>query len=172
MNRDESGTTAVRLALEEARGLGHHWLGAEHLLLGLLAHRNGKVAGILGAKGMTLAAAQAEVARRLDRGNGPKDSDFPGQKWTPRALNVAVLADVEAERLGHSEPGGAHVLLALLRAGQSVALAVLTHFGVDLSELRREVLAAVCVSNETCDRYLRETEGYAGQQGRWMSRLF
>jgi hypothetical protein len=61
----------------EARRLGHHYLGAEHLLLGILLHGDNLAARVLVAHSLDLATVRAEVDRLIDQGvlPGPQPSD-------------------------------------------------------------------------------------------------
>jgi ATP-dependent Clp protease ATP-binding subunit ClpC len=153
----------MRLALGQAKQLGHHWLGCEHLLLGLLADEQGAVARVLSGHGVTLEAARQETVRIV----GPPGEPDPdaGLTFTPRATVVSRLAEVEAERLGELEPRPAHILLALMTEGGSVALHVLSRLGVDLVQLRAELLDALQVPKERCERYIREREAYVRARG-------
>ncbi|MFN2502651.1 MAG: Clp protease N-terminal domain-containing protein [Acidimicrobiales bacterium] len=76
----ERFTTAARqvvvLAQEEARSLGHGYIGTEHILLGLLREGEGVAASVLGASGVTAEDVRAAVAREIGRGiAGPDDAD-------------------------------------------------------------------------------------------------
>jgi ATP-dependent Clp protease ATP-binding subunit ClpC len=55
----------LELALTETRGLGHSYVGTEHLLLGLLAEQKGIAAQILNSAGVKLDPARAEILRIL-----------------------------------------------------------------------------------------------------------
>lgn len=149
----------MRLATGEAKQLGHHWLGCEHLLLGLLADEPGTVGRVLSGHGVTLEAARQETVGIV--GSPGEPGPEAGLKFTPRATVVSRLAEVEAERLGEPEPGPAHILLALMTEGESVALRVLRRLGVDLVQLRAELLDALQVPEEMRERYIREREAYA-----------
>jgi ATP-dependent Clp protease ATP-binding subunit ClpA len=65
------------MAQGEARRLGHHYLGPEHLLLGLLVHGHNLAATVLMAHGLDLEAARAAVGRLVAQGvlPGPQPSD-------------------------------------------------------------------------------------------------
>jgi ATP-dependent Clp protease ATP-binding subunit ClpC len=151
-------TKVLQLAAHEAEALGHYWLGCEHLLLGLLADTHGVASAVLSRHGLALEAARDETVRIFRREDDPQAADFPGLKWTPRATVVVRLADIEAERLGTPTVGTGHLLLALMTEGGSVALRVLTELGVDLVQLRSEVLEALEVPGQRRDRYIRERE--------------
>ncbi|MBI4304636.1 MAG: NDP-hexose 4-ketoreductase, partial [Chloroflexi bacterium] len=58
----------IELAIDEARRLGHNYIGTEHILLGLLHEGEGVAAGVLESFGITLEQARAEVVRVLSQG--------------------------------------------------------------------------------------------------------
>jgi ATP-dependent Clp protease ATP-binding subunit ClpA len=68
---------ASGLARREARRLGHHYLGAEHLLLGLLVHGDNLAARVLVAHGLDLETVRAGVDQLIAQGvlPGPQPSD-------------------------------------------------------------------------------------------------
>jgi ATP-dependent Clp protease ATP-binding subunit ClpA len=75
--RSEQASRVLTLARAEADLLGHRYLGPEHLVLGVLRDSGGGASRVLGSFGVTLAGAQAEVGRLVDRGvvPGPRPSD-------------------------------------------------------------------------------------------------
>jgi len=58
----------IELAIDEARRLGHNYIGTEHLLLGLLHEGEGIAAGVLESFGITLEQTRAETTRLLSQG--------------------------------------------------------------------------------------------------------
>ena len=103
---------SVVAAQEEARGLGHNYIGTEHVLLGLLSEPEGIAARALGPFGISLASAREEVAAKVGTGTGPMKGHIP---FTPRAKKVLELALREALQLHHNYIGTEHILLGLIR---------------------------------------------------------
>ena len=62
------------------------------------------------------------------------------ERFTERARQVVVLAQEEARTLKHNYIGTEHILLGLLREGESVAAQVLTGLGADLDGTRERVV--------------------------------
>ena len=142
------------LFIQEARWLGHDYVGCEHLLLGILADEDGVTAKILGDRGVTL-----EVARRWIRevvGFGEPGATSDGMTFTPRATVVRRLAEIEAERLGEPRPHDPHLLLAILTEGEGVPDHLLDALGVDVTKLRLDLLDALDVPADLRDAYLRQ----------------
>jgi len=61
----------VELAVDEARRLHHHYLGTEHLLLGLLREGKGIGAGMLESFGLSLQEVRANIIQVLNQKGGP-----------------------------------------------------------------------------------------------------
>jgi prophage maintenance system killer protein len=127
---------AVTLAQDEARGLGHHYLGTEHLLLGLLAEGQGIAWRVLEHLDVSAAAARDQVEAIIGRGHGTPAGPIP---FTPRSKKVLELAHKEAKRLCHNYVGTEHLLLGLVREGEGVAAQVLAGLGVDRARVVEEV---------------------------------
>jgi ATP-dependent Clp protease ATP-binding subunit ClpA len=128
----------VVLAQEEARLLQHGWIGTEHILLGLLAEREGVAAKVLEQLGLSLEAVRAKVELIIGEGGG--GGPVGHIPFTPRAKKVLELSLREALQLGHNYIGTEHILLGLIREGEGVAAQVLVNMGADLSAVRQEVV--------------------------------
>jgi ATP-dependent Clp protease ATP-binding subunit ClpC len=129
---------AVEAAEAEARTLRHDHIGTEHLLLGVLSQADDVGARALGALGVTLGEARAHVMRIVGLPEGPSPPELP---MTPPARDALAGALREAIELGGTAVGPEHVLLALLRERDGVAVRVLLGAGVDPRRLREEVRA-------------------------------
>ncbi|MDA8075713.1 MAG: NDP-hexose 4-ketoreductase, partial [Actinomycetota bacterium] len=126
------------LAQEEARLLGHSFIGTEHILLGLLHEGEGIAAKALESLGITLTAAREKVEEIVGVAAGNTPSGSP--PFTPRAKKVLELSLREALQLGHSFIGTEHMLLGLVREGEGVAAQVLQSLGADLGRVRQRVI--------------------------------
>ncbi|GAA2383912.1 hypothetical protein GCM10010170_093030 [Dactylosporangium salmoneum] len=126
----------VVLAQEAARTLNHHYIGTEHLLLGLLHEGEGLAASVLRALGVTLEAVQRQVEEIVGLGAQAATGHVP---FTPRAKKVLELSLRESLRLGDSCIGTEHILLALLREGEGVAVQILTRLGVSPTAVRAQL---------------------------------
>lgn len=125
-------------ARREADRFNHHYIGTEHLLLGLLKLGKGVAVTILENLGVELNAVRRQVEEQIGRGTEPQaEGNIP---YTPRVRKVLALANREAQELNHTYVGTEHLLLGLIRDGDGVAGQILRHFGVDLEQARRELL--------------------------------
>lgn len=152
----------VEASLKEALGLGHNYIGTEHLLLGLLKEPEGVAAEVLSNLGVEPLLVRREVMKRVDRtswlqGGGSRGplqrarevirkslrrnarEDRPSfDKFTGRARRVMMLAREEARRLDHAYIGTEHLLLGLIREN-GVSARVLEEVGLRLHEAREQV---------------------------------
>ncbi|MDB9306489.1 ATP-dependent Clp protease ATP-binding subunit [Nodularia spumigena] len=133
----EKAIKVIMLAQEEARRLGHNFVGTEQILLGLIGEGTGVAAKVLKSMGVNLKDARIEVEKIIGRGSGFVAVEIP---FTPRAKRVLELSLEEARQLGHNYIGTEHLLLGLIREGEGVAARVLENLGVDLSKVRTQVI--------------------------------
>jgi len=92
----------IELAIDEARYLGHNYIGTEHLLLGLLREGEGIAAGVLDSFGITLDRARTETTRILTQGV-PRSKLARTTSRTP-ALDQLGIDLTEAARAGKLDP--------------------------------------------------------------------
>jgi ATP-dependent Clp protease ATP-binding subunit ClpA len=142
----------IELAIDEARRLNHHYIGTEHLLLGIVREGGGIAVGVLESLGVNLENLRTRIIQMLGLAPGttisssqanPRPTNAPSRnrfdKFTARARKVLSLAQEEAQRFQHNYIGTEHLLLGLVREGQGVAARVLQNLGVDLPEVRNSV---------------------------------
>ena len=127
----------VVLAQEEARLLKHHYIGTEHILLGLIHEGDGVAAKALESLGISLEAVRSQVEKIIGKGKSEPGSHIP---FTPRAKKVLEFSLREALQLGHNYIGTEHILMGLIREGEGVAAQVLIKLGANLANVRKEVI--------------------------------
>ncbi len=126
------------VAQQEARLLGHDYIGTEHILLGLLGDDQSVAAKALGALGISLKAARTKVNEIIAPSEAPLDGSPPA--FTPRAKKTLELSLREALQLGHNYIGTEHILLGLVREGEGVGAQILQSMGATLEGVREEVI--------------------------------
>jgi ATP-dependent Clp protease ATP-binding subunit ClpA len=136
----ERARQVVVLAQEEARALGHNYIGTEHVLLGLLREEEGIAARALQALDVTLPDVRGQVARIVGQGDEAPTGQIP---FTPRAKKVLELSLREALGLGHNHIGTEHILLGLARENDGVAARILLDFDADAEKIHNEVIRII-----------------------------
>ena len=129
----------VVLAQQEAMELKHSFIGTEHILLGLLREEEGVAARVLERFDVTAERVREQVARLIAAG----EEMSPGQSipFTPRSKQVFELALREALSMGQNYIGTEHILLALVRENDGVAVRILNDFDADADKIRGAVQA-------------------------------
>ncbi|HEY7350563.1 MAG TPA: Clp protease N-terminal domain-containing protein [Ktedonobacterales bacterium] len=152
----------LQLAQEEAQRLNHHYMGTEHLLLGLVREGGGVGAQVLESLGIQLGAVRSEVEVLIKRG------ERPSEKWrgmTQRVNKVLWQAVEEASRLNHQFIGTEHLLLGLLDEGEGIGVQVLKRLGVDLEVVREKTIELVRARHEETPPALLEGEASPVSEG-------
>ena len=132
----------IELAVDEARRLDHHYIGTEHLLLGLVREGEGIASGVLESLGVNLEMVRTQTIMVLSHAGGtPVETVTEKPKPRPAEAfgKVIQLAQEEAQHFQHDHVGTEHLLLGLLREGDGIAAKVLSNLGVELDKLRMAV---------------------------------
>jgi ATP-dependent Clp protease ATP-binding subunit ClpC len=127
----------IMLAQEEARRLGHNFVGTEQILLGLMGEGTGVAAKVLAELGVTLKDARREVEKIIGRGSGFVPPEIP---FTPKVKSLFEQSFKEAHSLGQNYINTEHLLLGLTEAGEGVAAKVLQNLGVDFKTVRSAII--------------------------------
>jgi DNA-binding XRE family transcriptional regulator/Uma2 family endonuclease len=133
----EKAIQSITLAQEESRRLGHNFVGTEFILLGLIAENTGLAAKVLKAAGVKLEDVRREVEKIIGRGNEEDKVEIP---FTPKAKMVLNYAKQESRQLRLGYIGTEHLLLGTLRVPDGVAVRVLEALGINIQNLRQQVL--------------------------------
>lgn len=149
----------IELALQEAQSMNHHYLGTEHLLLGLIDEGEGIGLSILGNMGIKPEQVRTSTlnvlhsvkenttgspppAQPLPEETPPPQTpagDDPYANFTEQARAAMRAAQEEAGRFQHNYIGTEHLLLGLLHDEKTVAAAILNRLGVELAKVRSAV---------------------------------
>ena len=151
----EGAIKVIMLSQEEARRMGHNFVGTEQLFLGVVGQRQGMGAKALRSLGVTLKKARKEVENYIGRGTGFVASEIP---FTPRAKRVLEMAVQEGKDIGQNYVGTEHILLALLGEEDGVAIRTIEKLGLDINQLRTKTLALIKENQEELLRPLSDSE--------------
>jgi hypothetical protein len=133
---------SVARAREEAREMGHDYVGTEHLLLGVLVDPGALSVRVLDELGISAAQLRDAVVAAA---GPPSPGAAAGAEapFTPRARRVLDLTRGEALRLRHNYVGTEHLLLALVVEGEGLGGRVLREQGADADRVRPAVVRAL-----------------------------
>lgn len=126
----ERCATILHSAAEEARRLGHDYIGTEHLFIAISKNRDGITSNLMKRAGLNPMTVRNEIRMEIGSGEGAQKDVLP---LTPRSEIVLSLAIFLAEQEDYPEVGEAHLLLALLQEGEGVAVRKLVDLGFDLN---------------------------------------
>ena len=137
----DKARTALMLAERAAKNLRQSYVGSEHILLGLLRENTGVAASVLQNNGVD-ALQLKEMIREL---LVPESSVLIAERdgYSPRAMAILEEAHRQAERFHSDKTGTEHILLALLKEGENVAVRLLNTMGVSIQKLYVDVLMAI-----------------------------
>ncbi len=138
----------VVLAQEESQRLSHNYIGSEHLLLGLLAEREGVAARALESLNVTLTAAREQVEEIIGPGQQTPRGHIP---FTPRAKKILELALREALTTGSEVIDTEHLLLGLIDEGDGVGAQILQRLGATAQAVREAVARLISADPEAAE---------------------
>jgi len=132
----EKAERAINLAQESAKQLGHNYVGTEHLLLGLVREGTGIAARVLQSQGVTEEKILKEIGELIGIGENTGKQPLG---FTPRTKKVFEISLREARRMNQNYIGTEHLLLGIMKEGESVAVRIFMDLGVDPQKLLSEM---------------------------------
>ncbi|OGV37628.1 MAG: NDP-hexose 4-ketoreductase [Lentisphaerae bacterium GWF2_49_21] len=129
------------LSQKEAVRFNHDYVGTEHLLLGILRLGQGVAVAVLKSMGLNLENLRIEVEKNSGIGGSTQQQGPP--PFTPQLKKVLILSAQEAKNMNYNFIGTEHLLLGVLREGESVAARILRNMNIDLGKVRQEVIKAL-----------------------------
>lgn len=137
----DKARTVLKLAEKTAVRLHAGYVGTEHILVGLLKENTGVAAKVLSDNG-TDEAKIIEMIQELIVPDGLV-AVLDKEKYSPRAQAVLEEAHRQADRFGAERTGTEHILLALLKEGENVAVRLLNTLGMSIQKLYADTLIAM-----------------------------
>lgn len=132
----EKAEKALTLSQESAVAFSHNYVGTEHILLGLIQEGTGVAAKVLLGIGITEDKIKHQIEVLIGKGEETLDQAIG---YTPRTKRVFELSFKESRRLGHNYIGTEHLLLGILKEGESVAIKIMSELGVDFQKLASDI---------------------------------
>ena len=130
----------LNIARREADRFHHNFIGAEHVLLGLLKLGQGVAISVMENAGIDIAALTLKVEQSILPGSSNPEGSLP---YTPRVRKILVQAGEEAQLLRHTYVGTEHLLLAMLKDGDGLAWHSLAASGLTYESVRRGVMEEI-----------------------------
>ena len=137
----DSAKAALSHAEKTARKLQQGYVGTEHILIGLLKEGNGVAAKVLFQNGVDEKQVM-DIVKDLITFDGAvalKDKE----NYSPRAQKVLAEAHRLAERFHEKLIGTEHILMALIKEGENVAVRLLNTLGVSTQKVYIDVLISI-----------------------------
>ncbi|MEF2932424.1 MAG: ATP-dependent Clp protease ATP-binding subunit [Clostridia bacterium] len=141
-----SAEIALEIANEIAAKLGHNYIGTEHLLYGLVEEANGVASKVLANQGVTSAEVLKEIENLIGINEEASITDIDAIGFTPRTKRVIENAFMEARKLNSQYIGTEHLLVGIMREGDSVAVRIMMDLNVNPQKLYNEIVKTI---NET-----------------------
>ena len=124
-----------------ARGLKQGYIGTEHILVGLLKEDTGVAAKVLADNGVEVDQVMEMIRDLIAFENGVAVKDKEG--YSPRAARILEEAHRQAARFGQKQTGTEHLLLALIKEGENVAVRLLNTLGANVQKIYVDTLIAI-----------------------------
>ena len=132
---------AIEIANEAALELGHNYIGTEHLLYGLAKEGTGVASKVIENQDVTADDILQEIEMLIGTGEPLTQGESMG--FTPRSKRVIENAFVEARKLGSEFIGTEHILIGIMREGDSVAVRIMMDLGMDPRKLYNEIMNVI-----------------------------
>ena len=132
---------AIDLAGKMSKSLHHHYIGTEHILIGLLKEGTGVAAQVLNENGVEL----DKVMQLIEELIAPDAQvlTVEAKEYSPRALQVLEGAAREASRFHSEEIGTEHILIAMMKETECVASRLLNTLAVNIQKMYVDILIAM-----------------------------
>ena len=153
-----SAEKAIEFANDIATSLGHNYIGTEHILYGLVKEGSGVAAKVLENQNITEELVLKEIEELIGRNENSQVNGTIG--FTPRTKRVIENAFREARKLGSDYIGTEHILIGIMREGDSIAVRIMLDLNVNPQKLYNEIVKVI---NED-DTSLSQNKNQNGQK--------
>lgn len=137
----DKAQNALAQASRCARSLKQGYIGTEHILVGLLKEDTGVAAKVLADNGVETGQVMDMIRDLIAFENGVAVKDREG--YSPRAARILEEAHSQAARFGQKQTGTEHLLLALIKEGENVAVRLLNTLGANVQKIYVDTLIAI-----------------------------
>lgn len=134
-----SSNKAIEIASEIAMELGHSYIGTEHILYGLAEEGNGVASKVLSSQDVT----PEKILDKMEELIGKEEPIEEIVDFTPRTKRIVEVAFIEARKLGYNYIGTEHLLIGILKEGDSIAARILLDLNVNIPRLYNEIVKVI-----------------------------
>lgn len=136
---------ALQLAIESAEELGHHYIGTEHILLGLRRENTAIAAKVLAANGIE----EDKIIELISKFITPESNVTVAERsgYTPSARRVMENSVNEAMRMHSRLVGTEHILISILKDQDCVGTRIINTLGGNVQKIYTEIMAVVGSGN-------------------------
>ncbi len=136
-----SAQKAIEYANDIAMELGHNYIGTEHILYGLVKEESGVASKVLQNQNVTADDVLNEIEELIGREEPIEEENAVG--FTPRTKRVIENAFREAKKLGSDYIGTEHILIGIMREGDSVAVRIMLDLKVNPQMIYNEIIKVI-----------------------------
>ena len=151
---------AIEIANDIALELGHNYIGTEHILYGLSKEGTGVASKVLENQNITSEEILQEIENLVGTGEPLNQNESLG--FTPRCKRIIENAFLEARKLGSEFIGTEHLLIGIMREGDSIAVRVMMDLNVDPRKLYNEIVKVINEDGIDSNSMINQTEKNAG----------
>jgi len=131
---------AIEIAQEEAISLGHNYVGSEHILYGLAKEGAGVASKVLANQNVKPEEIENKIIEMIGKEIVTSNETLG---FTPRSKRVIENSFIEAKKLGYDYIGTEHLLMGILREGDSIAVRILIELDVNLPKIYNEIVNVI-----------------------------
>ena len=132
---------AIEIANDIALELGHSYIGTEHIFYGLAKEGTGVASKVLENQGITADDILNEIEMLIGTGEPLSQNESLG--FTPRSKRIIENAFIEARKLGSEFIGTEHILIGIMREGDSIAVRIMMDLNIDPRKLYNEIAKVI-----------------------------
>ena len=151
--------SAIEIANDIAIELGHNYIGTEHILYGLAKEGSGVASKVLENQNVSA----EDILNKIDELIGREEKIDEVVGFTPRTKRVMENAFIEAKKIGYNYIGTEHLLIGILKEGDSIAARILLDLNVNIPKLYNEIVKFI--NEESDENETNSRKSSSGKKG-------
>lgn len=133
----KSSENVLNIANDLAQDMGHNYIGTEHILYGLVLETSGVASRVLENQGVSSELVLERIETLIGSNEEPSTQIIG---FTPRSKRILENAFTEAKKLGSDFIGTEHILIGIMKEGDSIAVRILLDLGVRGEDIYNEIV--------------------------------